>query len=661
MLKSYSKLNDLQLSYNADIGCCELLKTLPRDLSLLKTLKLASVMLSVDVSTALIACAMEFCSELSCLDITCNDPPPFQVIYKAQDKIEELLYGSVFQVGRSGVDVLGSGCFTTQSVAIKFDMDKVRTAHSSMLAQVENLHRTRPHCEALVLDGTQQTLDAFSSKQLMVAASLAPIRLLLAPRLSSLVLRNMDIGPGLSHIVAAHLTQLTNLVHFDYYGNYAGSEGLYSICRALPYCRNLYHLDLGCNLMNAESVHFLVYALSNLPALRHLSLAAPPALTPIEHRASMTLGTSGLQALCKGITGSVAHTSMTFLSLEGAGADAAGMEAIANCISGMRRLVYLNISHNAVTPQCSSVLATALGRLDNMVALNMDGCFDTVHGTQDMCLNALSCIYSMPRLRSFSCGFNLEEVDMRLMLGHVPHQTTTHLSLGVPLPRECVSQFILPCRFHSFPFRYICGRLPAYQNLRSLTWCITSLTEKQQTSFMKSVAALFGMGLSSLTLFCEPQRPDAEAVAPCTSAADIKKFHEASSFSIKGIVIAAALSKEVKEISLIRLSLHPPCVAAVLQAPPHVHQCLKFHGACRSFWNPLVVLFWKCVVRFVFSPRAFSHHDLDSCLLCPRCVTPLRCSLQFPLQPRSAANVVRALHSHRRCPLALHVSTAPAV
>ncbi len=102
------------------------------------------------------------------------------------------------------------------------------------------------------------------------------------------------------------------------------------------------------------------------------------------------------------------------------------------------------------------------------------------------------------------------------------------------------------------------------------------------------------MGLKSLTLFCD-QRPDAEA-GPCTSAADIKKFHEASSFSIKSIVIAASLDKEVKEISFIRLSLHPPCVAAVLQAPPHVQHCLKFHGACRLFWNPFVVLFWKYVV-----------------------------------------------------------------
>ncbi len=31
--------------------------------------------------------------------------------------------------------------------------------------------------------------------------------------------------PGLSH---AHLTQFSNLMHFDYFGNYAGTEGLYS-------------------------------------------------------------------------------------------------------------------------------------------------------------------------------------------------------------------------------------------------------------------------------------------------------------------------------------------------------------------------------------------------------------------------------------------------
>ncbi len=73
-----------------------------------------------------------------------------------------------------------------------------------------------------------------------------------------------------------------------------------------------------------------------------------------------------------------------------------------------------------------------------ILTTHMDGCFDSVHGTQDMCLNVLSCIYAMPMLRSFSCGFNLEEVDMRLMLGHVPHQTTTHISLGLPLPREYI-------------------------------------------------------------------------------------------------------------------------------------------------------------------------------------------------------------------------------
>ena len=60
-------------------------------------------------------------------------------------------------------------------------------------------------------------------------------------------------------------------------------------------------------------------------------------------------------------------------------------------------------------------------------------------GTPAMCFGVLSCIYAMPLLRTFSCGFNLEEVDMRVMLGHVPYQTTTHLSLGVPLPREYAS------------------------------------------------------------------------------------------------------------------------------------------------------------------------------------------------------------------------------
>jgi hypothetical protein len=434
VLRLYSGLVDLQLSFNTFLGCSNLLRTLPRDLSRLKTLKLASVRMSADISSALITCALEHCSELSCLDVTGNDPPPFQIIHKAQDKIEKLLYGIVFQTGRSGVDISGQ-TVNPRAVAIKFDIDKMCTAHDSLRAQIEYVHMSQMHCEALVLDGSHPKLDAFASKKVMVAASFNPIRAL-APRLFTLVLRNMDIGPGLSHIVAAHLTLLTNLIHFDYYGNYAGSEGLYSICRALPHCPNLYHLDLGCNCMNADSAHFLVFALSNLPLLGSLCLAAPPALMPIEQRASITLGDSGLQVLCKGISTSAAHTSITMLSLEGAGAGAAGIEAIASCISGMRRLVYLNISHNAVTPACSAVLATALGRLNMMIVLTMDGCFDFVHGTQDMRLNVLSCIYSMPCLRSFSCGFNLEEVDMRLMLGHVPHQTTTHLSLGVPLPRE---------------------------------------------------------------------------------------------------------------------------------------------------------------------------------------------------------------------------------
>jgi hypothetical protein len=377
-------------------------------------------------------------------------------------------------------------------------------------------------------------------------------------------------------LVVFHLSQLSNLVHFDYYGNYAGAEGLYAMCKSLAHTPRLQHLDLGCNYLNHESVHFVVYALSNLTQLRSLHLAAPPALTPMEHRASITLGDVGLQVLCKGIAATVAHKNISRLSLEGAGAGAAGIEAIANCISGMRSLVHLNISHNAVTPQCSSVLAAALGRLENMVALNMDGCFECVHGTQDMCLNVLSCIYAMPLLRSFSCGFNLEEVDMRLMLGHLPHQTTTHLSLGLPLPREYVTCHIRQF-FYSFysPFhRYICSRLPAYQNLQSLTWCITSLTEKQQTSFVKSLVALFENGLSVLTLFCDSR----SELPPDASAADIKKYHEVSSFPIKGIVAAAATAKALKEINFVRLSLQPHCVSAVLQAPASVQQCLKFLG-----------------------------------------------------------------------------------
>lgn len=572
-------LIELHLSFNADIGHCDDLRTLPRDLSRLSTLKLASVCLKTEITTDLITCALEHCNQLICLDITCNDVPPFQVFHKARDKIEELLYGPCFLRGKSGLEIIGDNT-KHRGLAIKFDMDKLRSAHDSMRMQIENLHRSHVHFDALVFDGSHVKNDEFASKKVMVAALLGPIRMSLASRLHTLSLRNMDIGPGLSHVVASHITLLTNLVHFDYYGNYAGSEGLYSICRALPYCPNLCHLDLGCNYMNAESVHFLVFALSNLPHLRSLSLASPLAVTPIEHRASITLGNAGLQVLCKGIATSAAHTSITSLNLEGAGASAAGIEAISNCISDMRRLAYLNISHNAIAPVCSAILAAALGRLDMMVALHMDGCFDSVHGTQDMCLNALSCIYSMPRLRVFSCGFNLEEVDMRLMLGHVPHQTTTHLSLGLPLPREYGFLFCFWCLHsrscHLLSPRYICGRLPAYHNLQCLTWCITSLTEKQQTSFSKSVAALFGTGLSSLTLFCD-NRANAPAET-VNSAADIKKFHEVSSFAIKGIVAAAADAKALKQISFVRLSLHPPCVASALQAPARVQRCLNFHG-----------------------------------------------------------------------------------
>jgi hypothetical protein len=575
---SYSGLFDLRLSFNFELGRSDLLRTLPRDLPRLKTLKLASVMMNAEDTTAVVTCALEYCSEMKCLDVTSNSSPSFQVVLKAQDKIEQLLHGVVLQIGTPRVEQTEH--VNLHPIAIKFDSDRLRIAHSSMRAHLEQVHKIYPGCEALVLDGSLQKHDAFSSKKVLVAAALTPLRTLLAPRLFTLVLRCMDIGPGFTVAVASHLSLLSNLVHFDYYGNYAGAEGLYAICKSLAYTPKLQHLDLGCNYLNHESVHFVVYALSNLTQLRSLHLAAPPALTPMEHRASITLGDVGLQVLCKGIAATVSHKNISKLSLEGAGAGAAGIEAIANCISGMRSLVHLNISHNAVTPQCSSVLAAALGRLENMVALNMDGCFECVHGTQDMCLNVLSCIYAMPLLRSFSCGFNLEEVDMRLMLGHLPHQTTTHISLGLPLPREYVMcharQLFDSC--YSFFHRYICSRLPAYQNLQSLTWCITSLTEKQQTSFVKSLVALFENGLSVLTLFCDSR----SELPPDASAADIKKYHEVSSFPIKGIVAAAATAKALKEINFVRLSLQPHCVSAVLQAPATVQQCLKFLGMFSS-------------------------------------------------------------------------------
>jgi hypothetical protein len=138
---------------------------------------------------------------------------------------------------------------------------------------------------------------------------------------------------------------------------------------------------------------------------------------------------------------------------------------------------------------------------------------------------------------------------------------------------------LYPCR--SCLYRYISGRLPAYQNLQSLTWCVTSLSEKQQVSFSKSVVSLMANGLAVLTLFCD-HNCDPAAVA---SSADIKKYHEVCSFSIKGILAAAHTYKHtIKEINFVRLSLHPPCVSAILEAPYAVQRCLKFHGKRRFSW-----------------------------------------------------------------------------
>jgi hypothetical protein len=88
------------------------------------------------------------------------------------------------------------------------------------------------------------------------------------------------------------------------------------------------------------------------------------------------------------------------------------------------------------------------------------------------------------------------------------------------------------------------------------------------------------MGLSSLTLFSDHRAGIAAEAAAC--AADIKKIHEMSAFSIKSIVLAAADAKALKEISFIRLSLQPPCVAAAVHAPARVQRCLMFHG---MFWR----------------------------------------------------------------------------
>ena len=147
-----------------------------------------------------------------------------------------------------------------------------------------------------------------------------------------------------------------------------------------------------------------------------------------------------------------------------------------------------------------------------------------------------------------------------------------------PPPLHCAAA--LAARTFLFLLRYICGRLPAYTNLQNLTWCITSLTDKQQTSFTKSVAALFGNGLSVLTLFCDQRRPDTDSLADAACAAP-KQLHDASAFAIKGIVAAAAAAKSLSEINFVRLSLSAQCVTSVIDAPAHVRRCLKFHGGLR--------------------------------------------------------------------------------
>jgi len=165
VFKALSGLVDLRLSFNFELGRSEFTRTLPRDLPRLRVLKLASVMMSAEDTTAVITCAVECCSQLKTLDVTSNGSPPFQVVYKAQDKIEQLLFGVVLQVGATRVE-LRADHVNPKAVAVKFDMDKLRNAHSSTRAHLEQVHKIHPSCEALVLDGTQHHMTYFLPKNL---------------------------------------------------------------------------------------------------------------------------------------------------------------------------------------------------------------------------------------------------------------------------------------------------------------------------------------------------------------------------------------------------------------------------------------------------------------------------------------------------------------
>ena len=206
-----------------------------------------------------------------------------------------------------------------------------------------------------------------------------------------------------------------------------------------------------------------------------------------------------------------------------------------------------------------------------------------------------------------------------------------------PPPLHCAAA--PAARTFLFLLRYICGRLPAYTNLQNLTWCITSLTDKQQTSFTKSVAALFGNGLSVLTLFCDQRRPDTDSLADAACAAP-KQLHDASAFAIKGIVAAAAAAKSLSEINFVRLSLSAQCVTSVIDAPAHVRRCLKFHGGLRCD-APSRARALRCVVLLQFVT-----------------IVTRGCSLQLARSNRARAAAAQAVLHRRRRVVAHHVRRA---
>ena len=74
-----------------------------------------------------------------------------------------------------------------------------------------------------------------------------------------------------------------------------------------------------------------------------------------------------------------------------------------------------------------------------------------------------------------------------------------------------------------------------------------------------------GSSLFLLVIFCDMRHSESDSPADAAAAAP-RQLHEASTFSIKSIVTAAATSKSLKEINFVRLSLSASCVSSVLDA-----------------------------------------------------------------------------------------------